>query len=372
MKAPSSQPSQRRKTLVRYALSCGLAFLLAAPTSFAAEDARAADATGRLITSVAIAVNPVTHKVYAVDEGVDSVIVTDESTGSAHRVEVGKAPIAIAVLPAINKVYVVNTDSDSISVIHGTQDKVITTIKGGSHPYTVAADKTTNKVYVTYTYDRILTVIDGATNTASSLETGSADAIAIDERTNTIFLSTYEDPFIRIVDAASGATRKVRVGEHIWGLAFDAVSSRLYLAHTMTADVMSLDEKTQETAAIPVGQIPCALALNPATHMLYAVNYGDQTLSVIDTVKMKVVSVIAVGDHPQAVAVDTERNRVYVANVHGDSVTVIDGVRNTTLDTYPADAHPYALAVDENTGQVYAAIYGSKASTRVNKPALGK
>jgi YVTN family beta-propeller protein len=368
MKVPLSQ----RKTLASYALSCGLAVFFAALALFLIKNALAADATGRLITSAAIAVNPITHKVYAVDEGADSVIVTDESTGSAHRVEVGKAPIAIAVLPAINKVYVVNTNSDSISVIDGTQDTVITTIKGGSHPYTIAADTTRNKVYVTYTYDHILTVIDGARNTASSLETGSVDAIAIDEKTNTLFLSTYEDPFIRIVDAASGAIRKVRVGGHIWGLAFDASSSRLYLAHTMTADVASLDEKTQATVTIPVGQIPCALALNPATHMLYAVNYGDHTVSVIDTVKAKETGVIAVGDHPQAVAVDTQRNRIYVANVHGDSVTVINAVRNATLGAFQADEHPYALAVDENTGQVYAAVYGPRASVRVDRPALRK
>jgi YVTN family beta-propeller protein len=364
--------SQRRKTLASYALSCGLAVFFAAPALFPIKDVLAADATGRLITSVAIAVNPITHQVYAVDEGADSVIVTDESTGSAHRVEVGKAPIAIAVLPGINKVYVVNANSDSISVIDGTHDRVITTIKGGSHPYTIAADRTRNKVYVTYTYDHILTVIDGARNTVSSLETGSADAIEIDERTNTLFLSTYEDPFIRIVDAASGAMRKVEVGGHIWGLAFDAASSKLYLAHTMTADVMSLDEKTQETTAIPVGQIPCALAFNPSTHMLYAVNYGDHTMSVIDTVRAKVVGVIAVGDHPQALAVDTERNRVYVANVHGNSVMVIDGVKNAILHTFQADGYPYALAVDQNTGQVYAAVYGSKASVRVDRPGLRK
>jgi len=365
MKVPSSQ---RHKSL---ALACALAAFVTLAW-FPIKHAQAADATGRLITSAAIVVNPTTHKVYAVDERADSVIVTDEITGAAHRIEVGKAPIAIAVLPDINKVYVVNTNSNSISVIDGAHDTVITTIKGGSHPYTIAADKTKNKAYVTYTYDHILTVIDGARNTASSLETGSADAIEVDERTNTLFLSTYEDPFIRIVDAANGAIHKVRVGGHIWGLAFDKASSKLFLAHTMTADVMSLDEKTQATTLIPVGQIPCALAINPATHMLYAVNYGDQTMSVIDTVKAKVVDVIAVGDHPQAVAVDTEKNRVYMANVHGDSVTVIDGVKNAILGTFQADDHPYAVAVDENTGQVYAAVYGSKASVRIDRPALPK
>lgn len=361
-----------RRALIACTLRGSLTLACSGAPLFLAAHASAADVTGRLITSAAIAVNPATHKVYAVNEGADSVIVTDENTGTESKVEVGNAPIAIAILPVVDKVYVVNTGSNSISIIDGKQDKVIATIKGGSHPYTIAANQKTNKVYVTYTYDHIVTVIDGTTDTASTLETGSADGIAVDEATNTLFLSTYEDPYIRIVDAATGAVHKVKVGGHIWGWVFDTASSRLYLAHTGTADVLSLDEKTQATNTIPVGQIPCALALNPATHLLYAVNYGDRTLSVINTASAKVVAVLAVGDHPQAVAVDAERNRIYVANVHGDSVTVIDGAKNAILGTYQAGEHPYALAVDEGIGQVYAAIYGSKASVRVEGPALQK
>lgn len=364
--------SHHRGALVAYTLRGSFTLACIGALLFVAAHASAADVTGRLITSAAIVVNPATHKVYAVNEGADSVVVTDESTGAESKVEVGNAPIAIAVLPSINKAYVVNTGSNSISVIDGRQDKVIATIKGGSHPYTIAANRKTNKVYVTYTYDHIVTVIDGATDTASTLETGSADGIAIDEAANTLFLSTYEDPYIRIVDATTGVVHKVKVGGHIWGWVFDTASSRLYLAHTGTADVLSLDEKTQNVTTIPVGQIPCALALNPTTHMLYAVNYGDRTLSVIDTANAKTLAVLAVGDHPQAVAVDAERNRVYVANVHGDSVTVIDGSKNAILGTYQAGEHPYALAVDERTGQVYGAIYGSKASVRVDGPALQK
>ena len=348
--------------------SSALALVALVLALFHAHSAVAADATGRLITSAAIVINPVTHKAYAVDESTDSLLVIDEGTGYTRRVAVGKAPIAVAALPELNRVYVVNTGSNSISVIDGAQDRVITTIKGGSHPYTLAANKSTNTVYVTYTYDRILTVIDGATNASSSLTTGSADAIQIDERTNTLFLSTYEDPFLRIVDAASGAIRKVRVGGHIWGLAFDAANAKLYLAHTMTADVTSIDEKTLKTATIPVGQNPCALAFSPSVHRLYAVNYADRTLSVIDTADAKVIHVIPIGDHPQAIAIDAKRNRVYVANVHGNSVTVIDTIENTVLGTFPVDEHPYALAVDETTGQTYAAVYGSKVATHLGLP----
>jgi YVTN family beta-propeller protein len=103
-------------------------------------------------------------------------------------------------------------------------------------------------------------------------------------------------------------------------------------------------------------------------HRLYAVNYADRTLSVIDTADAKVIHVIPIGDHPQAIAIDAKRNRVYVANVHGNSVTVIDTIENTVLGTFPVDEHPYALAVDETTGQTYAAVYGSKVATHVGLP----
>ncbi len=343
---------QDRKFLSRILLPCCAFLLLGAEAS-----AQAADVSGRLITNAALAVNPTTHKLYAVDEDHDAVIVTDESTQQTNRVAVGKGPIAIAVLRALNRVYVVNTDSNSISVIDGKQDVVIATIRGGSHPYTIAANQKTNQVYVAYTYDRILTVIDGKTNAVRSLETGSADGIVIDEKTNTLFLMTYEDPNIRIVNAATGSIQKVSVGAHIWGMAFDAATARLYLAHTATGEVVGLDEKTLQLTRIPVGQIPCALALDPVTRKLYAVNYGDRTLSVIDMDQNKVTSVLVVGDHPQAIVADVRRNRIYVANVHGNSVTVIDGSENKVIGTYEAAGHPYALAIDEHTSQIYAAIY---------------
>jgi YVTN family beta-propeller protein len=363
-----SKPGHRHKASAFRRLRCSLVLGCIAAASFPSTIAMGEDASGRLITSAAIAVNPRAHKVYAVVEGADAVVVTDERTGSSTRIAVGKGPIAVAVLPAVNKVYVVNGGSNSISILDGAQDTAIATIPGGSHPYTIAADQKTNKVYVTYTYDHLLTVIDGSTNTASTMETGSADMIAIDEATDTLFLSTYEDPYLRIVDGATGAMHKVKVGGHIWGFAFDAEQADLYLAHTATADVLSYNEKTQETAVIPVGKLPCAAALNPATHKLYAVNYEDQTLSVIDTIKAKVAAVLPLGDHPQALAVDVRRNRVYVANVHGNSVTVIDGARDAIVGTYPAGQNPYALAVDEETGQLYAAVYGAAGSVRVDVP----
>ena len=322
----------------------------------------AADSAGRLITSRAIAVDPGTHKVYAVNEGENTVVVTDGRTGKSRPVAVGVAPIALAILPALHRVYVVNGGSNSISVMDEVSDQVIATLPAGSHPYTLMANATTGKVYVTYTYDHILTEIDGRTETTRAIETGSADGIEIDEKTNVLFLMTYEDPMLRIVNPATGTVEKVEVGAHIWGMVFDAKASRLYLAHTVTADVTRLDERTHQLTRVAVGQIPCALALDPANGMLYAVNYGDETLSIINLASFAVVRTVALGDHPQAVLVDPRANRVYVANVHGNSVSVLDGGNGRFIGTLTAGEHPYDLAVDLELGHAYAAVYGAKAS----------
>lgn len=340
---------------------CGLSLACAAACH---AQAGSAAPRGRLITSMGVTVNPSTHKAYAVDERDGNVMVID-SAGTMRTVKVGDNPIALAIDRKTNKIYVANTGSGSISVIDGASDNVVATIPGEAHPYAVAVNEVTGTVYVTNTYSDAVTVIDVHTDTAHPLNVGGADGIAIDSRTNTIFLTSYEDPDLRLVDGATGAVRKIRVGAHIWGMVFDEDSGSLYLAHTVTAEIVSLNEKTLAVRTIPVGQIPCALAVNPATQRLYAVNYGDETLSVIDLRSQRAIATLPAGHHPQAVAVDPIRNIIYVANVHGNSVTAFDGRNNRLIGSFAAGENPYAVAVDSETGKVFTASYGIPALIEV-------
>jgi DNA-binding beta-propeller fold protein YncE len=98
------------------------------------------------------------------------------------------------------------------------------------------------------TYSGSVTAIDGISNTARELKVGDADDITLDPRTDTVFLSTYEDPSIRFV--------------------FDQTSGTLFLTHTASAEIVALDEKTHAVRTLPVGRIPCALAINPVTRRL--------------------------------------------------------------------------------------------------------
>ena len=350
----SSRASHFASTAARQTVVVIALFILAPTIRSAAE----VSPWGRFITSTAIVSNPITHKIYAVNEGAGSVTVIEAATGEMRTVGVGREPVAIAVNRSTNRIYVANAGSASVSVIDGKNDTVIATVPIARLPYTLAADETSDKVYVTHTYSGSVTVID-ETNKATFLKVGDADGLAIDPRHGKVFLSTYEDSDIRILDEATGNVIRVAVGPHIWGIVFDDSSSTLYLAHTATNEIVALNADSHAIKTIHVGKIPCALAINPVTRRLYVVNYGDDSLSVIDLESHSVAATLPVDRQPEGVALDSKTNRIYVANLHGDSVTVIDGAKNAIIGTRSAGRFPYAVAVDSDSGALYAANYGS-------------
>ena len=78
-----------------------------------------------LISSRAVALNPETGKVYAVETRRSLVWVFDPQTESMSSVRVGAGPVAIAVNTATNRIYVANSDGGSVSVIDGKNDSVL-------------------------------------------------------------------------------------------------------------------------------------------------------------------------------------------------------------------------------------------------------
>ncbi len=320
---------------------------------------------GRFVTSTAIVSNSATRKIYAVCEGANSVAVIDAVSGRRRAVMVGREPIAIAINLRTNRIYVANSGDASVSVIDGRSDAVEAIIAVARLPYTMALDETTNRIYVSHTYAGVVTMIDGATSKAIPLKIGDADGVAVDPQNGKVFLYTYEDSYVRILDEATGAVTKVGVGPHIWGMVFDESTATLYLAHTATNEIVALHENSLSVSTIPVGKIPCALAVDPETRKLFVANYGDNTVSIIDLQTRRVSRTLPVGRHPQGLAIDFKSKRVFVANLHEDSLTVIDGAKNAVTSTLHAGSRPYAVAVDLQSGTPYAANYSSPWVTKV-------
>jgi YVTN family beta-propeller protein len=106
---------------------------------------------------------------------------------------------------------------------------------------------------------------------------------------------------------------------------------------------------------------PIAVAVNPVTNMVYAANYNNGTVSVMDGSTNQVVATITVGPMPFSLAVNSITNIIYVSNTGspqgtGMSIMAIDGNSNTVVATLPLTAYPGLIVVNPVTNLVYFTI----------------
>lgn len=308
-----------------------------------------------LLNPGAIVFNVAKKRAYVVDRARNAVYILHAGTQDQHRAQVGAGPISIAVNSRTGRAYVVNADDGTVSVIDGDTDAVIATVPVGSHPYSIAVNSATGRTYITHTFSDQLTILDCATNAVSNLRAGSSDLIAIDAGRNIIYLMGYEGSTLAMVNGVSGALSSISVGTHQWGMALEEGTGTIYIARTGAAAVAVLKKATSASTAIPTGKIPCALAFNTKMKRAYVANYGDDSVTVIDTEKDRAIATVPAGNHPRAIAFDADRNLVLVANTHDDVVTVMDATTYAVIKRLPAGKRPYAFAMDSESGNLYVA-----------------
>jgi YVTN family beta-propeller protein len=337
-------------------------FLIVSTAIIAAPLPAQEPSTSLLNATRAIALNAKTGRVYAVGSAQGAVTVFDPTKKTTVSVKVGKEPVALAVNEITNRIYVANNGSGSISVIDGVSDAVVATINVGALPYVIAINPVTNKVFVSNTFSDFVTLIDGATNATSTVKAGSADSIVVDAQRDRAYLTGWEGTSLTVLDSKPSIARKIRMnGMHLWGVAVDESSGKIFATRAGSAQLAIVDS-SDSVSGIPTGAIPCAVAVNPTTGMIYVVNYGEDSVTVVDSSASKVVATVKVGNKPQGIAIDSKANRIYVANVHDNSISAIDGVRNQVVGTFSVGKNPYALAVNQATGKVYVAFESDPAA----------
>src|SRR5256884_530428 len=87
-------------------------------------------------------------------------------------VAAGAASRAVALNPVTNKIYVANANSNNVTVIDGATNTT-TTVSAGTNPAAVAVNPVTNKIYVANQGSANVTVIDEATNTTTTVNAGA-------------------------------------------------------------------------------------------------------------------------------------------------------------------------------------------------------
>ncbi|SFS07223.1 40-residue YVTN family beta-propeller repeat-containing protein [Granulicella pectinivorans] len=304
----------------------------------------------------------VSGKIYAVNTSHDSVSIVD-ATGHVESVATGARPIAVAVNNRTGRVYVVNSGGHSVTILDA-ENHVVATVPTAGRSYAIALDEATNKVYVTNTFSDKLTVIDGDTHAVTNIKAGSADGVIVDPDHQRLYMLGYESDTFRVMNlATSKLTNEPTHAHHQWG--FVRGGGMLYVAHVQDADIGAIDLASYAVVNVPTGHMPCALALNVDGHQIYSANYGDGTVTIVDTATRKAVATVAVGGKPQAIAYEPTTHTIYVADAHSGMVTLIDARTHRMRKRVPGGDRPYALAVNPVTHQVYAADMGGTPFTEL-------
>lgn len=314
---------------------------------------------------LAVAVNPVTNRIYAVNGSNNSVSVID---GRTHAVVAtvfvptgsGAVPATALALNAItNKIYVAGPTTSIVAVIDGITN-LVTTVGCVSNPYAIAVNPVTNKIYVA---GNGITVINGATNdTTTVTDTHLPCAIAVNPLTNKVFFANQAGGTIpgysgslTVLDGATNAVVTIQAGDLPMSIALNPVTNLVFVCNSRSNDVSVFNGATNaRISSIHVGKNPCAVAVNPVTNKVYVVNGSDSSVSVIDDSSYITYSAktIPVGRIPHEVAVNPGTGKIYVT---GDStLTMIDG-KTTATCRVKSGMLPCAIAINPVTNRIYTA-----------------
>lgn len=316
--------------------------------------ATAQSVTGTLTAGTApyaVGVNPVTNKIYVVNNSSNNVTVIDGATNATATVAVGTRPLAVAVNPVTNNIYVANFNSNNVTIINGTTNATAT-VAVGTSPNSIAVNPVTNKIYVANSGSNDVTIIDGASNSTAAVGAGTNPvAVAVNPVTNKVYVTNYNSNNVTVIDGTTNSAIQLAVGTHPAVVAVNPVTNKAYVANYDSNSVTVIDGTTNATSTVAAGTNPNTIAVTPVTNKIYVANVNSNNVTVIDGAT-NVTSTVAAGSQPYSIVVNSTSNKIYVTNVNSNNLTVIDGITNSTV-TMAVGTYPYAIGVNPVTDKIY-------------------
>jgi YVTN family beta-propeller protein len=227
-----------------------------------------------------------------------------------------------------NRVYTSNRNSAQISVSQAGSGELMGTVGVGGLPWGVGGAG--DRVYVANFADntvKTLSTVSGAVIRTTAVSSMPAFVAAAPNQVYVTHISGRLTILSRngslLADFVPGSASQ------LWGLVLSPTGDRLYLADRPNNRILVLSTATnQVVGVIPLPGPPTALALNPGTGHLFAVDAVSDQVHVVDTRNGNLyLGAAPVGSQDaseggQGIAV--ARNKVYVANWQGRSVSVLD------------------------------------------------
>ncbi|GEM_PF-2143137 len=330
---------------------------------------------GGFIKPAALAVNPLTHKVFlacddatatwvGVIDGTTQGVLTIPSGGTSpvdiaidfynkkfyvlhfdsnnvreaiHGIDInlgaGAGPTSTTLDPTASRLYVAESGPDRLTIIDSTNDTILNRRPVGDFPVAVRANPVTHRVYVVNRDSDNVTVVDGNTFATTNVPVGDQPgAIDVNAYTNKVYVVNHNSNSVTVIDGATNATSTIGPygGAGLSDVAVNPVTNRIYVTAYNHNWIIIIDGTTNTASILGLAGAlnPRRVAVNPVTNKIYVTDWGSNQVSIIDGATNTVVNRPSMGTNPRALAVNIATNKVYIINEGINTLTVIDGVRD--------------------------------------------
>ena len=257
-----------------------------------------------------VVVSPDGRRIYASNRDVGQVTVFDAATNVPIKViSVGNGNdnLGLAITPDGSLVYVANQFSGTVTVIATATNTVVQTIPTGLEPIWITFSADGSRAYVSNQVSGTVSVISTASGSVIANIFGFScpfqSEVTLDG--SKLLVSSQCDNSLKVVSLASNTiVSSIPTGPNPRGIALTADGTRAYVADwfSNTVDVIDVAAQVNLNTPIIVGFNPWGLAITPGGE-IYSANFGDNTISVIDSATNTVVATLPSRGNPEDVTV---------------------------------------------------------------------
>jgi YVTN family beta-propeller protein len=162
----------------------------------------------------------------------------------------------------------------------------------------------------------------------------SPAGIEIDDKKNILYVVTKEDNSLYRIDLITKKTlQKMDLGAEAYACMLSPDKKELYISVWGKDKILIFDtQKNIAIDSIAVGDNPNEMLLNKKGSMLYVANANDNSVSIIEVKKRKVVEVLStalypdapIGSTPNGLALSPDEEMLYVANADNNCLAVFE------------------------------------------------
>ena len=327
-------------------------------------------ATGALVASIPVgehpsdvAFDPLNGLLYVTNEGSNSVSVLSPRNHSVvETVAVGSAPSGVAAALSNGELFVSNRASANVSLISGTSNRVVANVPVGPGPLGIAYSSTSGLAYVAVNASDSVALLDPTTDAVvAHLAVGTEPvgfAVAPDA---VLSVNTASYNLSRISTAAPRVLGTIEIAASPRGMAFDPVTSQLFVPLGGNDSVAAINTTTQRIVAlIRTGLEPSFAVYDPDNGRVYVDNHMSDTISVIDPLSDTVLDTIPVGEGPTSMVIDPASGDLYVGGGHIYLVEIVNTTTDSVTGSIPVGNTPYGLVyANVDGGRIYVTNYRS-------------